>query len=243
MVVAEIVACGLAVVVAVYAGLLLQTLAGVRLWSSPWVPALFALSAASCGCALLMAGALFRGGRRGAFGRRCAGRRPRRCGRHRGGGGGGCGASRLRGWEAITRACEASADEPACTARRRCPGGLAFVACGLAAPFAVEVGCLVRGRVALALGRGLGREGVVPFRSLGRIPLRPWLWRPPSCSWALWACAPRWWRPVPSVPLELQEAEAPASVPSENEEAAGLRSAPSAEESGARRLPQRKERT
>ena len=33
-------------------------------------------------------------------------------------------------------------------------------------------------------------------------------------------------------PLELQEAEAPASVPSENEEAAGLRSAPSAEESG-----------
>lgn len=59
MVVAEIVACGLAVVVAVYAGLLLQTLSGVRLWSSPWVPALFALSAASCGCALLMAGALF----------------------------------------------------------------------------------------------------------------------------------------------------------------------------------------
>jgi len=33
-------------------------------------------------------------------------------------------------------------------------------------------------------------------------------------------------------PLELQEAEAPASVPSENEEAAGLRSAPSAEKSG-----------
>ena len=123
VVVAEAVACGLAVVVAVYAGLLLQTLSGVRLWSTPWVPVLFVLSAASCGCALLMAGALFRGGRRGAFGRRCAGRRPRRCGRHRGGGGGGRGASRLCGWEAITRACEASADEPACTARRRCPGG------------------------------------------------------------------------------------------------------------------------
>ena len=59
MVVAETIACGLAVVVAVYAGPLLQTLSGVRLWSSPWVPALFALSAASCGCALLMAGALF----------------------------------------------------------------------------------------------------------------------------------------------------------------------------------------
>lgn len=61
VVVAEVVACGLAVVVAVYAGLLLQTLAGVRLWSTPWVPVLFVLSAASCGCALLMAGALFVG--------------------------------------------------------------------------------------------------------------------------------------------------------------------------------------
>ena len=48
VVVAEVVACGLAVVVAVYAGLLLQTLTGVRLWSTPWVPVLFVLSAASC---------------------------------------------------------------------------------------------------------------------------------------------------------------------------------------------------
>ena len=42
---------GMIVVLGLATGLLLQTLSGVRLWSSPWVPALFALSAASCGCA------------------------------------------------------------------------------------------------------------------------------------------------------------------------------------------------
>lgn len=55
----EVVAVILAAVVAVYAGLLLQMLPGVRLWSPLWVPVLFTLSAASCGCALLMAAALF----------------------------------------------------------------------------------------------------------------------------------------------------------------------------------------
>ena len=55
----EVVALVLAVVVAVYAGLLLQTLAGVRLWSLGWVPVLFVLSAASCGCALMIGAAVF----------------------------------------------------------------------------------------------------------------------------------------------------------------------------------------
>ncbi|WP_286143320.1 NrfD/PsrC family molybdoenzyme membrane anchor subunit, partial [Adlercreutzia caecimuris] len=48
----EVAAVVLACAVAVYAGLLLQGLAGVRLWASPWVPVLFVLSAASCGCVL-----------------------------------------------------------------------------------------------------------------------------------------------------------------------------------------------
>lgn len=55
----EVVAVALAFVVAVYAGLLLQGLAGVRLWASAWVPVLFVLSAVSCGCALVAGCALF----------------------------------------------------------------------------------------------------------------------------------------------------------------------------------------
>lgn len=55
----EVVACVLAAVVAVYAGLLLQANVGVRLWTTPWLPVLFVLSAASCGCALVLATALF----------------------------------------------------------------------------------------------------------------------------------------------------------------------------------------
>lgn len=55
----EIFAIMLACVVALYAGLLLQGLAGVRLWTSFWVPVLFVLSAASCGCALVIGCALF----------------------------------------------------------------------------------------------------------------------------------------------------------------------------------------
>ena len=55
----EVAAVVLAAVVAVYAGLLLQTLPGVRLWESPCVPVLFVLSAASCGCALVCGASLF----------------------------------------------------------------------------------------------------------------------------------------------------------------------------------------
>ncbi len=55
----EAVAVALAAVVAVYAGLLLQMLPGVRLWASPAVPVLFVLSAASCGCAVVVDAALF----------------------------------------------------------------------------------------------------------------------------------------------------------------------------------------
>ena len=55
----EVAAVVLSVVVAVYAGLLLQGLAGVRLWASLWVPVLFVLSAASCGCVLFAGCSLF----------------------------------------------------------------------------------------------------------------------------------------------------------------------------------------
>ena len=59
VVVGEVVAVALAAVVAVYAGLLLSMLPGVRLWASPAVPVLFVLSAASCGCAVVVGAALF----------------------------------------------------------------------------------------------------------------------------------------------------------------------------------------
>lgn len=220
VVVAEVVACGLAVVVAVYAGLLLQTLAGVRLWSTPWVPVLFVLSAASCGCALLMAGALFAEGDEDV--RKVA-----------------QAAARA---DAVVIAAEAVAavgllafvtgsDHAGVRASAASllhgpaalPWWVGFVACGLAAALAVEVGCLVRGHgrsrsaakavakaypaAALALAAALVLVGALGLRAA-----------------VVEAGAQR--------PLELQEAEAPASVPSENEEAAGLRSAPSAEESG-----------
>ncbi|TGY75285.1 polysulfide reductase [Enterorhabdus sp. NM05_H27] len=55
----EVAAVALACAVAVYAGLLLQGLAGVRLWASLWVPVLFVLSAASCGCVLFAGCSLF----------------------------------------------------------------------------------------------------------------------------------------------------------------------------------------
>ena len=220
VVVAEVVACGLAVVVAVYAGLLLQTLSGVRLWSSPWVPTLFALSAASCGCALLMAGALFVEGDGSV----------RKAVRS---------AARVdvvvivaeavaaAGLLAFALGSDHSGVRASATSLMHGPAALpwwaAFVACGLAAALAVEVGCLVRGHgrsrsaakavakaypaAALALAAALVLVGALGLRAA-----------------VVEAGAQR--------PLELQEAEAPASVPSENEEAAGLRSAPSAEESG-----------
>lgn len=55
----EVAAVALACAVAVYAGLLLRGLAGVRLWASLWVPVLFVLSAASCGCVLFAGCSLF----------------------------------------------------------------------------------------------------------------------------------------------------------------------------------------
>ena len=181
MVVAEIVACGLAVVVAVYAGLLLQTLSGVRLWSSPWVPALFALSAASCGCALLMAGALFVEGDGSV----------RKAVRS---------AARVdvvvivaeavaaAGLLAFALGSDHAGVRASATSLMHGPAALpwwaAFVACGLAAALAVEVGCLVRGHgrsrsaakavakayPAAALARARGCSGPARRGGGGRCP-------------------------------------------------------------------------
>lgn len=221
MVVAEIVACGLAVVVAVYAGLLLQTLSGVRLWSSPWVPALFALSAASCGCALLMAGALFVEGDGSV----------RKAVRS---------AARVdvvvivaeavaaAGLLAFALGSDHAGVRASATSLMHGPAALpwwaAFVACGLAAALAVEVGCLGSRARALALGCEGGREGVSRCG-------------PGSCGCprARGCSGPARRGGGGRCPASLGAArkrKPPASVPSENEEAAGLRSAPSAEESG-----------
>ena len=54
--------CVAAAVLMVYTGLLLQGIQTVALWASPWLPALFALSALSCGLALLLGSACFAGG-------------------------------------------------------------------------------------------------------------------------------------------------------------------------------------
>ena len=232
MVVAEIVACGLAVVVAVYAGLLLQTLSGVRLWSSPWVPALFALSAASCGCALLMAGALFAEGDEGV--RKVA-----------------QAAARADAVVIVVEVAAAAgflafvagsdhAGVRVSEASLLCgpaalPWWVGFMACGLAAPLAVEVGCLVRerwrsrsgvGRDARAypIGVPVSEPRAYPAAALalagalvlvGAVGLR---------AAVVEAGAQR--------PLELQEVEASASVPSENEAAAGLLSTPSEKDGG-----------
>ena len=217
VVVAEVVACGLAVVVAVYAGLLLQTLAGVRLWSTPWVPVLFVLSAASCGCALLMAGALFAEPDESV--RKVTGA-----------------AARVDAAIIVAEAVAAvflfafvaGSDHAGVQASAASllhgpaalPWWAGFAVCGLVAPLAVEVGCLVRGRrrrgarggmvvypaTALALAAALVLVGAVGLRAA-----------------VVEAGAQR--------PLELQEVEAPASTPSENE-AEALLSAPSAEEGG-----------
>ena len=232
MVVAEIVACGLAVVVAVYAGLLLQTLSGVRLWSSPWVPALFALSAASCGCALLMAGALFVEGDGSV----------RKAVRS---------AARVdvvvivaevvaaAGLLAFALGSDHAGVRASATSLMHGPAALpwwaAFVACGLAAALVVEVGCLVRERWRSRSGVGWDARAYpigVPVSEpraypatvmalaaalvlVGAVGLR---------AAVVEAGAQR--------PLELQEAEASASVPSENEAAAGLLSTPSEKDGG-----------
>lgn len=51
----------LSLVVMLYTGLLLQSLQSVPLWDNAWLPALFALSALSCGAALVMGSSLFAG--------------------------------------------------------------------------------------------------------------------------------------------------------------------------------------
>lgn len=44
----------IAVIVMVYTGLLLQSVISVEIWQSAWLPVLFAASALSCGCAVVM---------------------------------------------------------------------------------------------------------------------------------------------------------------------------------------------
>lgn len=139
----EVAAVALAIVVAVYAGLLLRTLTGVRLWSSVWVPALFVLSAASCGCALVLAAALFfRGDRTVALL-----------------------ASRAARVDAAIVALEAVAgalflafvlgsEHPGVQVsgaslmegNAALPWWVGFVACGIVVPLVVEAVCLVRDR-------------------------------------------------------------------------------------------------
>lgn len=236
VVVAEVVACVLAAVVAVYAGLLLQTLAGVRLWSSPWVPVLFALSAASCGCALLMAGPLFA----------AADESVRKVTRV---------AARIDTvvivaevvatafFLAFAEGSDHAGVQASAASLLHGPAALpwwiGFVTCGLAVPFAVEVGCLVRGhrrpgarggRAAYPAGAPVSESRAYPAAALalaaalvlvGAVGLR---------AAVVEAGAQR--------PLELQEVEGaagaptPASAPSENEVAAGLWLAPSAEDKG-----------
>lgn len=148
VVVLEIAAIALATVVAVYAGLLLGTLAGVRLWSSAWVPVLFVLSAASCGCALLMAGSLFVEGDAEVA--------------HL--------VSRAARADAVVVAVEALAavlflvfvlgsEHPGVQASAESlmvgdaalPWWIGFVACGIAAPLVIEAVCFVRDRWAVGV--------------------------------------------------------------------------------------------
>ncbi|WP_166079123.1 NrfD/PsrC family molybdoenzyme membrane anchor subunit [Xiamenia xianingshaonis] len=167
----EAVASVLAAVVAVYVGLLLGTLTGVRLWSCVWVPVLFVLSAASCGCALLMAGSLFVEGD-GVV-------------------------ARLVSWaarvDAVVIAVEALAaalflafvlgsEHPGVrtsaaslmTGEAVLPWWIGFVVCGVAAPLVIETVCFVRDRwavgataypaVAIALAGALVLVGAVGMR-------------------------------------------------------------------------------
>lgn len=234
VVVAEAVACGLAAVVAVYAGLLLQTLSGVRLWSSPWVPVLFALSAASCGCALLMAGSLFAAADESV--RKVTGA-----------------AARVDAAIIVAEAVAAvflfafvaGSDHAGVRISAASllhgpaalPWWVGFVACGLAAPLAVEVGCLVRGR---------RRRGPGSGSNAGAAMCSPWV--PvsgprayPAAALALAAAFVL----VGAVglraavveagaqrPLELQSVEGAPSAPSESMETAAFCSAPFAEGGG-----------
>lgn len=59
VVAAEVVAIAVALVVMLYTGFLLQTIGGVAFWVSPLIPALFVLSSASSGIALVFAVSFF----------------------------------------------------------------------------------------------------------------------------------------------------------------------------------------
>ena len=115
------------------------------------------------------------------------------------------------------------------------PWWVGFMACGLAAPLAVEVGCLVRER--WRSRSGVGRDARA--YPLGVPVSEPRAY--PATVMALAAALVL----VGAVglraavveagaqrPLELQEAEASASVPSENEAAEGLLSTPSEKDGG-----------
>lgn len=57
----EVAAAAVALAVMAYTGFLLQGLAAVPLWATPWLPVLFVLSSASCGLAIVLAAAQFTG--------------------------------------------------------------------------------------------------------------------------------------------------------------------------------------
>lgn len=167
----EVAAVALAAVVALYAGLLLGTLAGVRLWSTFWVPVLFVLSAASCGCALLMAASLFVEGADAVTGVLVR-------------------TARIDALVIVAEVAAAafflafalgSAHPGVQASAESLLGGAAalpwwvgFVACGLGAPLAIEVLCLARRQrfaptatpvVALALAAVLVLGGAVGLRA------------------------------------------------------------------------------
>ncbi|MEC4176285.1 NrfD/PsrC family molybdoenzyme membrane anchor subunit [Adlercreutzia sp. R7] len=217
----EVAAVALAFVVAVYAGLLLQGLAGVRLWSSGWVPVLFVLSAASCGCALVAGCALFveADGRTVALGRAIL-RSDAVV----------VGAEALAG--ALFLAGAAGSDHPgvAASVERLLHGSAAlpwwcgFVLCGLAAPLAIEAAFWLRER-----RRGSGAIGSGGARSLREVDVpaafsAPAFAVPPVALVALAALvlaggAGLRWAVVEAGeqrPLELQEVEADGSAHAAN---------------------------
>ena len=234
VVVAEVVACGLAVVVAVYAGLLLQTLAGVRLWSTPWVPVLFVLSAASCGCALLMAGARFAEGDEGV--RKVAQAAAR--------------ADAVvivaevaaaAGFLAFVAGSDHAGVQASAASLLHGPAALpwwvGFVTCGLAAPLAVEVGCLVWGRRRRGPGLGLNTGAAMcsPWAPVSGPRAYPAAALALAAAFVLVGAVGLRAAVVEAGaqrPLELQSVEGAPSAPSESMETAAFCSAPFAEGGG-----------
>ena len=172
VVVAEVVACGLAVV-----GGLRRIAAADAYGRAAMVDAVGAGALRAVGGVLRLRPAHGRGavrGRRRGRSKGGAGRCPRRYGRHRGGGRGGCGVFAPL-WRGSDHAGVRPRSKPA-VAPAALPWWVGFMACGLAAPLAVEVGCLVRERWRSRSGVGRDARAYplgVPVSSLGRIP--PWL--------------------------------------------------------------------